>query len=125
VGAVTVRAVRRLFDEWRDALAIVFVVVTCVLLYLQAQQEATDRVNAIKANEAARRSDCEYGNKLREALRVNVVQGQKDLPLILRLLPQVNNPTVLRLNRESVAYQLVQYAARDCEAYALEAQPGR
>lgn len=122
--AATVKTVRRLVEEWRDAVAIVFVVVTFGLLYLQAQREATDRVNAIRANENARRSDCEYGNKLKEALRVSVVQGQKDLPLILKLLPQLNDSTVLRLNRASVAYQLAQYAPRDCKAYALEAQPG-
>jgi hypothetical protein len=122
--ALTVGAVRRVFDEWRDALALVFVVVTFALLYAQAQREATDRRNAIKANVDARRSDCENGNKVRGALRVNVEQGQKNLPLILKLLPQFNNPTVLRLNRESVAYQLAQYAPRDCRAYAREALPG-
>ena len=129
MGAMTVKAVlktaRRLVEEWRDAVALVFVVVTFGLLYLQARQEATDHVSAVKANEDARRSDCESGNRLREALRVNVVQGQKNLPLILHLLPQFNNPTLLRLNREAAAYQLAQYAPLDCRAYAREAQPGR
>jgi hypothetical protein len=93
-------------------------------LHAQVQNEATSRSEQTAATVNARFANCESGNTLRKALRVNVEQGQRSLPLLLELLPSLNTPKVLELNRQSVDYQIKAFALLDCKTYSEEILPG-
>lgn len=93
-------------------------------LHNQVQHEAETHAAQTRATIEARRSNCQSGNRLREGLRINVLQGQKSLPLLLQVLPQLNTPRVLALNREAVARQLRAFAPLNCTKYAEEVLPG-
>lgn len=86
-------------------------------------QQSLDREDAIVKNVAARKSDCESSNSVRAGLRENVIQGQKQLPLLLKLLPQLNTNQILRINQERVNKQLKNFAPLNCAAYANKALP--
>lgn len=93
-------------------------------LHSQVQNEATSRSEQTAATVNARFANCESGNTLRKALRVNVEQGQRSLPLLLELLPQLDTPRVLRLNQQSVEYQIKAFKLLDCKTYSEEILPG-
>lgn len=93
-------------------------------LNTQVQNEATSRSEQTAATVNARFANCESGNTLRKALRVNVEQGQRSLPLLLELLPSLNTPKVLKLNRQSVEYQIKAFRLLDCKTYSEEILPG-
>lgn len=93
-------------------------------LHTQVQNEAASRHAQTTSTVEARFANCESGNTLRKALKVNVEQGQRELPLLLELLPQLNQPRVLALNRQQVAYQLKAFALLHCKAYSEEILPG-
>lgn len=86
-------------------------------------KQAADRENSTVKNVEARRQDCANGNQVREGLRTGVLQGEKELPLILRLLPSLNTKQVLDLSHKETKRQLKDFRPVDCEAYALRALP--
>lgn len=86
-------------------------------------QQQEDREAAILKNVQARKSDCENGAIVRNALRENVIQGEKQLPLILKLLPSLNTHEILEQNKKTVARELQAFKPIDCTAYALKAAP--
>lgn len=86
-------------------------------------RESRDRRAAVAANVAARRDDCRNSNRLRKALRKDAVQAQKTLPLLLKLVPQLDTPQVRELVASNSASRLKAYKRRDCDAYAREALP--
>lgn len=88
-----------------------------------AEAEIRDRAAAVAANVRARHDDCENSNRLRKALRDDVLQSKKTLPVMLALLPSLNTPQVRALVKANNANRIKSYAARDCEAYAREALP--
>lgn len=83
-----------------------------------------ERKESTGATIAARYQNCLSGNRLRAGLRINVEQGQKNLPLLLKLVPALNTPAVLAINKASVEYQLRAFAALDCRKYSVEILPG-
>jgi Sec-independent protein translocase protein TatA len=93
-------------------------------LHAQVQNEANSRSEQTAATVNARFANCESGNTLRRALRVNVEQGQRSLPLLLELLPSLNTPKVLKLNQQSVEYQIKAFKLLDCKTYSEEILPG-
>jgi hypothetical protein len=95
-----------------------------VQLRAQVHNEAVSRSEQTAATINARLTNCESGNRLREGLRENVEQGQKNFPLFLELLPQFDTPKILAINQESVDRQLRAFAPLDCRAYAVEILPG-
>jgi hypothetical protein len=91
----------------------------------QIVQEHRTAAAQTGATVQARFSNCQAGNRLRKGLRTNVEQGQRSLPLLLRLLPQLNTPEVLAINRRQVEYQLRVFAPLDCKTYSREILPGQ
>lgn len=77
----------------------------------------------VATNRQSHYDDCVTANAVRRGLRENVIQGEKTLPLFLKLLPQFNTAEVLAINRESVSRQLRDFAARNCKAYAEQVVP--
>lgn len=88
-----------------------------------AAKAAIDREDAVLKNVEARRSDCNNTNQLRRGLRDGVVQGEKNLPLFLKLLPSLNTSEVLRINSRTVRRELKSYKPLDCDVYARKALP--
>lgn len=86
--------------------------------------QAEDREAAIEKNVEARRSDCESGNKVRAGLRAGVINSEKQVPLLLHLLPQLNTKVVLDIQAKETKRQLAAYRQVNCEKYALKAAPG-
>lgn len=86
-------------------------------------QQAIDREAAVLKNVQARKSDCENGNVVRLALRENIEQGKRELPIILKLVPSLNTKQILKLSEKSNKRQLKAFASVDCTKYALEAAP--
>lgn len=89
----------------------------------QQVQQAIDREAAVVKNAEARREDCENNNELRKGLSIGVKIGEKNTPLLLRLLPQLNVKEVAVLSARENGRQLKAYAPINCEAYALWAVP--
>jgi hypothetical protein len=85
--------------------------------------EARDRRQAVAANVGARYDDCVEANRLRRALRDQVISQQRTQPLLLQLLPSLNTPRVLALIRATTARQLRAYHPRNCRRFADEALP--
>lgn len=86
-------------------------------------KQSQDREDATLKNVEARKQDCEGSNSVRAALRIGVQQGQKEIPLLLSLVPALNTKKVLEINDREVARQLKSYEPVDCEAYAIRALP--
>lgn len=92
------------------------------LTHVVAQQQL-DHEDAVLKNAEARRSDCENGNKLREGLRANVIDGQKNVPLLLKAVPGLNTKEIIAANNASVKRQIALFAPLNCTAYSLAALP--
>lgn len=102
----------------------------CVWILLSNQARIgeiqRERKESTGATIAARYQNCLSGNRLRAGLRINVEEGQKTLlPLLLKLVPALNTPAVLAINKASGEYQLRAFAALDCRKYSVEILPGR
>jgi hypothetical protein len=98
-----------------------FAVTILVLIALMVQ--AHDRKEAVNANVEARYSDCRGGNETRIALRRQVEQGRLQRPFLLKLLPQFNQPQVLKLIEKNEREELEGFAPRNCIEVAEEALP--
>lgn len=86
-------------------------------------QELVDRETAVLANVAARKSDCENNNQIRTALRENIEQSKREIPILLKLVPSVDTKRIITLTEKSDARQLKSFVPVDCTAYALKAAP--
>lgn len=85
--------------------------------------QGTDREDAVLKNVEARYQDCVNNNEIRSALRTGVLQGQKEQPLLLKLLPQFNEKHVLALIHKEDARQLKAYRPLNCTAYSQRVLP--
>lgn len=85
--------------------------------------QQVDRETAVLKNVEARKDDCTQQNELRAGLRVNVEEGQKSIPLLLRAVPQLNTKEILAANDASVKKELRAFRAINCQEYALKALP--
>lgn len=82
------------------------------------------RTSAVDANVEARYSDCRGGNETRNALRKQVEQGRIERPFLLKLLPQLNTPSVIELLNKNEKEELEGFVPRNCIEYAKESLPG-
>lgn len=77
----------------------------------------------VRRNIEARFSDCENSNETRKALLAQLETGKVERPFLLKLLPQFNTPSALKLIEKNEAEQREGYAERACYPYALKALP--
>lgn len=126
--------VKRFPLSWLDrsaiALAFVFLAIGFVevhnqnnSLHRQVNNEAQTRKENKEAFIQSRYNDCERENRLRNALKTNVEQGQKNLPIFLKLLPQFDTKEILQINKKSADYQIKQFSPINCIEYAKEVNP--
>ena len=115
------------------AALVVLVLATGVLgavnyVRLADQVETVDQLvhDSTQQNVDARYGGCIAGDELRTALYDQTLQGMRTTPLLLRLVPSLDTPTVRELIAQSNARQLQAFAPRGrdgCARYALAAVP--
>jgi hypothetical protein len=108
-------------DNWyRD----LWLLAVTVLVYISLSNVEAGKREAVNSNIEARYSDCRGGNDTREALRKRVQTSKIERPFLLKLLPQLDTPSVLALITKNEAEELAGFAPRNCVEYAEEALPG-
>lgn len=79
--------------------------------------------DATQQNIDARFADCTSSEKVRAALRDQVLEGERTSSLLFKLLPSLDTPEVHRLVARERARQLKAYKPRDCGKYAISSVP--
>jgi hypothetical protein len=125
------RAIERLGEKAYRDVWLFLVSAFVVLAVIVARNENNGRIADIQStarasaqqNVSARYDACVGANRLRAALRQDVRDGQRQAPLLYKLLPQLDTPEIRKLSATGAAKKLKAYAAQDCVKVALAVVP--